>query len=65
MEQSASPSLGETAVPRYAVGIDIGSESCSFCSLKSDKRVVVKPTTFANAASGFALLTEKLEALGV
>ncbi|OLB65751.1 MAG: hypothetical protein AUH94_00335 [Ktedonobacter sp. 13_2_20CM_2_54_8] len=65
MEQSASPSLGETAVPRYAVGIDIGSESCSFCTLKSDKRVVIKPTAFANAASGFVFLTEKLEALGV
>ncbi len=65
MAPSASSPPGEPSAPLYAVGIDIGSESCSFCILKPDKHVVFKPTGFANAASGFAFLIEKLEALGV
>jgi transposase len=50
---------------RYVVGIDIGSELCSFCVLKPDKSQVIKPTEMSNAASGFALLNEQLEQLGV
>jgi Transposase len=49
----------------YVVGIDIGSQSCSFCTLKPDKSQVIKPTDFANAPAGFALLLDKLERLGV
>ncbi len=49
----------------YVVGIDIGSESCSLCALKPDKRQMIKPTAFANAPTGFGVLQEKLEHLGV
>ena len=48
----------------YAVGIDIGSEACSFCVLKPDKCQIIKPTEFVNAAPGFSLLTKRLEGLG-
>jgi transposase len=47
----------------YVVGIDIGSQTCSFCVLKPDKSQVVKPTEFANDAAGFTLLRERLERL--
>ena len=50
---------------RYVVGIDIGSQTCSFCTLNPDKSVVIKPTDVANAAPGFAVLQEKLKRLGV
>jgi hypothetical protein len=49
----------------YVVGIDIGSERCSFCTLKSEKSQVIKPTEFANAMPGFSLLQKHLELLGV
>jgi len=49
----------------YVVGIDIGSQTCSFCTLKPDKSQVIKPTEFANAPAGFAVLLDKLERLGV
>jgi Transposase len=48
---------------QYVVGIDIGSQTCSFCVLKPDKSQVVKPTKFANHADGFTLLRERLERL--
>ena len=47
------------------VGIDIGSQTCSFCTLKPEKSQVIKPTEFPNALSGFTLLHEKLERLRV
>src|SRR5436305_1357752 len=50
---------------KYVVGIDIGSQTCSFCPLRPDKSQVIKPTDFANAPAGFALLLDKLERLGV
>lgn len=46
---------------RYAVGVDVGSQSCSFCVLKLDKSIALKPTNFANAAPGFAVLLYQLE----
>jgi transposase len=49
----------------YVVGVDIGSQSCSFCVCKPDKSQVIKPTDFANATAGFTLLLTKLELLGV
>jgi hypothetical protein len=49
----------------YVVGIDIGSQSCDFCVLKPDKSQVIKPTTFANARSGFEVLQSKLAQLHV
>jgi transposase len=48
---------------QYVVGIDIGSQTCSFCVLKPDKSQVVKPTEFANHAAGFTILRERLERL--
>ena len=49
----------------YVVGVDIGSQTCRVCALTPDKRQVVKPTEFANATAGFALLCGRLEQLGV
>lgn len=44
----------------YVVGIDIGSETCCFTVLTSQKQVIVKPSNLGNAASGFARLQEQL-----
>ncbi len=49
----------------YVVGIDIGSQTCSFCALKPDKSQVIKPTEFANTRPGFRVLVNKIEQLGV
>lgn len=49
----------------YVVGIDIGSEDCCLTVLTPQKQVVIKPTKLANAASGFALLQERMARLGV
>jgi transposase len=43
-----------------AVGIDIGSETCSFTVLHPDKTVRRKPAEFANSGAGFATLQEQL-----
>lgn len=64
MTQGASEPA-EALPVRYAVGIDVGSQMCSFCVLAPDKSVVLKPTTIANAAAGFGLLHAKLTSLGV
>lgn len=56
-ESSHAP--GESASFHSVVGIDVGSEVCSFCALKPEKSQVIKPTEFVNAAPGFALLTKK------
>ncbi len=63
-----SPSPSSPVDPssfKYVVGIDIGSQTCSFCTLKPDKSQVIKPTNFANAPVGFAWLLDKLEHLAV
>ncbi len=60
MTQPSSSNPLDPAPFRYVVGIDIGSQSCSFCTLKPDKHMVLKPTDFANTAGGFAVLLEKL-----
>lgn len=66
MDQAKTPSSAVDASSfAYVVGIDIGSEQCSFCILKPDKSQVIKPTEFANVAAGFRLLQEHLEHLGV
>ncbi len=49
----------------YVVGIDIGSQTCSFCAYKPDKSQMIKPTEFANGTAGFGLLHKQLEQLGV
>jgi transposase len=65
MDPLVSPPPKEDLPTRYAVGIDVGSQSCSFCVLQPDKSIAIKPTDFANAAGGFALLQEQLASLGV
>src|SRR5207245_582715 len=66
MSQTNSPSsLVDASCFAYVVGIDIGSESCRLCVLKPDKSQVLKPAAFANAATGFDVLREQLESLGV
>ncbi len=66
MSQSNMPSSPVDASSfRYVVGVDIGSQTCSMCALTPDKRQVLKPSEFANATAGFALLCGKLEQLGV
>lgn len=66
MEQSDAPSSAvDASAYTYVVGIDIGSQTCSRCVLKPNTSQVIKPTDFANAAAGFALLHDKLEQLGV
>lgn len=61
MSQVASKPAEEKAPVSYAVGIDVGSQSCSFCVLKPDKSISIKATNFVNAASGFAVLLQQLE----
>jgi hypothetical protein len=66
MDQATSPSSPvDPSSFTYVVGIDIGSQTCSFCVLKPDKSQVIKPTDFANAPTGFALLLDKFEGLAV
>lgn len=66
MDHSTSPSSPvDPSCFTYVVGIEIGSQTCSFCTLKPDKSQVIKPTDFTNAPAGFALLLDKLERLGV
>lgn len=63
MTQPSSPSPPDPSSFRYVVGIDIGSQSCSFCALKPDKSSVIKPTDCANTAAGWAVLLENLQQL--
>lgn len=65
MGQGTSQPPEENLPVSYAVGIDVGSQSCSFCGLKPDKSIAVKPTNFVNAAPGFIVLLEHLEQLKV
>jgi transposase len=65
MTQPTSSNPLEPSSFQYVVGIDSGSQSWSFCALKPDKQLVIKPTDSANTAAGFAVLLEKLDQLGV
>jgi transposase len=49
--------------PRYVVGIDVGSEQCSYAILHADKSPLGKPRTFAQTPAGFALLAAQLDQL--
>ena len=53
MAQSRLPSPLDPSPFSYVVGIDIGSQNCSRCVLRPDKRLVHKASLFANTASGF------------
>src|SRR5215472_14118689 len=64
MSATPSASSSEEAVTiKYVCGIDIGSQSCSGCICRPDKRVVVKPITFANTKEGWKVMEEKLTQL--
>ena len=65
MAQARLPSPLDPSSFSYIVGVDIGSQNCSGCVLKPDKSAVGKPFDFANSASGFRLLHEKLGSLHV
>jgi transposase len=66
MGQAETPSSPVDASSfQYVVGIDIGSQTCSFCALKPDKSQALTPLEFANATAGFTLVQEHLEQLGV
>jgi transposase len=58
-------SAPDPAALTFAVGIDIGATTCSVAVLHPDKTLLGKPSTFANAAPGFAVLATKLAALAV
>lgn len=65
MTQEEKPSSPVDASSfHYIVGIDIGSQSCSFCVCKPDKSQVIRPTEFSNDAAGFSQLRERLKRLG-
>ena len=63
MSESSVPMPAPTPLA-YVVGIDIGMESCMMCCLTMQKRQVIKPSPFANAAGGLKSLFERLERLG-
>ena len=63
MSESSVPMPAPTPLV-YVVGIDIGMESCMMCCLTMQKRQVIKPSPFANAAGGLKSLFERLERLG-
>jgi len=66
MKPSDPPaSVVEATSFHYVVGVDIGSQSCSFCVCTPQKSLLIKPATIPNAAQGFAQLHEKLQQLGV
>src|SRR6266487_880395 len=55
MSETSSP-MPTPAALAYAVGIDIGMESCMMCCLTMEKRQVIKPSQFSNDAAGFEWL---------
>ena len=63
MRTTPSASSAEEATIKYVCGIDIGSQSCAGCVTRPDKRVVVKPITFANAREGWQVWEKKLSQL--
>jgi transposase len=64
MTPQSSSTPPAMAVLAYAVGIDIGMESCMMCCLTMDKRPVIKPSSFDNTAQGCSWLLTRLEQLG-
>lgn len=52
-------------VDSWVVGIDVGSDSCTFCVLTPDRTLLLKPLAFPNTVEGFAVVHSKLTSLGV
>ncbi len=63
MSTTSSASSEEDASIKYVCGIDLGSQSCSGCVCRPDKRVQVKPMTFANNKDGWNVFVAKLTQL--
>ncbi len=63
-QASLSTPPDSAAVPRYVVGLDVGSETCLVAVLAPDKRVLRKPFAIANAGDGFTRLNQQLAQLG-
>ncbi len=63
MKTAASTFSPEELSIKYVCGIDIGSQSCVGCILRSDTSVIVKTLPFANARQGWQLWEEKLSQL--
>src|SRR6266851_5314817 len=63
LKTAASTFSPEELSIKYVCGIDIGSQSCAGCILRSDKSVIVKAIPFANARQGWQLWEEKLSQL--
>jgi hypothetical protein len=60
MGQAEKPSSPVDASSfQYVVGVDIGSQTCSFCVLKPDKSQALKPMKFAHATAGFTQVHER------
>ena len=64
MARTCSTTTVVGAPVRYIVGIDVGSETCVVSILRPDKTAVRSPFAIANAAAGFARLTDELAQLG-
>src|SRR5919202_1860106 len=63
-QASLSTPPDSAAVPRYVVGLDVGSETCLVAVLAPHKRVLRKPFAIANAGDGFTRLDQQLAQLG-
>jgi transposase len=63
MSTTSSASSEEDAPIKYVCGIDMASQSCSGCIFRPDKRVEVKPMTFANTKDGWSVWFDKLSQL--
>ena len=63
MKKTPSAPSEEEATIKYVCGIDVGSQSCAGCICLPDKRIVLKPITFANAREGWQIWEEKLNQL--
>src|SRR4051812_45041748 len=59
-----STSSSSPAIESWIVGIDVGSESCTFCVLRPDRTLLIKPLAFPNTRDGFDLVHTKLAQLG-
>jgi hypothetical protein len=63
MNTTSFASSQEDAPIKYVCGIDMGSQSCSGCICRPDKRVEVKPMTTALTKDGWNAWFDKLSQL--
>ncbi len=63
MSTTSSAFSAEDAPIKYVCGMDMGSQSCSGCICRPDKRAEVKPMTFANTKDWLSVWFDKLTQL--